>query len=121
MAAKIEDAIMRAVIRHVKETYGNKIIIHATRNESLRYDTDMMGEKGITDLLIFKPDKILFLELKRKNGKLSKDQKIFNAKFDDCFASNILSRAVGYGYEESIKIINDWYFTPRPEIYYQML
>lgn len=51
---------------------------------------------------------ILFLELKKKDGKLSQSQKTWNEDFDINFAASNTTRCVAYGFDEAKNIIVDW-------------
>lgn len=78
-------------------------------------DRQMGKKRGVSDLVIFLGDKILFLEMKRprrklKNGQLSKedlqnqDQKEFE-KIVSKYEYAIYR--IAYGYEDAVNIINE--------------
>ena len=104
---RIEAAISSALIHWVKETYP-EIIITATANEKSYKETRQIGSLGIPDLILFdlRDGRVLFLELKKKKGKLLPSQITWNAKFDTCHPPNF-SRAVAYGFLEAKRIIKD--------------
>ncbi len=101
---RIEDAIQAAVIDWVHKTHTN-IMITTTGNE--KFYKGIIASLGIPDLILFdwQTGRVLFLELKKKRGKLLPSQKTWNQVFD---ASNVLgwSRDVAYGYEEALRIIS---------------
>ncbi len=111
---RVEDAIQTAVIRWVHETYPT-LMITTTGNE--KFYKGIIACVGITDLILGTPnpdDRELFLELKTKKRKNQKDggledsQIKWNESFDLYYANNRRSRAVAYGYEEAIEIIQKW-------------
>lgn len=105
----IERAIQKAIIFWVKKEFPD-IIITGTDNENNYKDTASIGCIGISDLLLFDPrGKVLFLELKKKKGKLLASQIEFNNFFDINFSScSIYTRAVAYGFDEAKEIILAW-------------
>lgn len=105
---RIENAIQSALILWVKETYPH-LIITATANEKNYKETKQIGSPGITDLLLFDMiyGCVLFLELKKKKGKLLPSQIEWNKKFDASLPINF-SRAVAYGFLEGKRIITEW-------------
>lgn len=50
----------------------------------------------------------LYLELKKRNGKLSQDQIDWNEEFDTHYKSDNCIRAVAYGFEEAREIVIQW-------------
>lgn len=105
---RVESVIQSALIHWVKETYP-EIIITATANEKNYKETRQIGCLGITDLLLFtRCGRVLWLELKKKTGKLQPSQIDFNAMFDTHFTAPNYTRAVAYGYEEARIIIIEW-------------
>ncbi len=104
---KVESAIQSAFIHWVKEAYS-QIIITSTANEKNYKETRQIGCLGITDLLLFeRQGYVLFLELKKKKGKLLPSQIAWNEKFDANHPPNF-SRAVAYGFEEAKRITIEW-------------
>lgn len=103
---RIEDAIQSAVIDWVHKTYPH-VMITTTGNE--KFYKGIIACIGITDLILFdwQTGRVLFLELKKKKGKLLPSQITWNQIFD---ASNVpaWSRAVAYGYEEALKAISNF-------------
>jgi len=91
---------------------GRKIKVAANFNEHAREHKAMGMDVGSPDLrLSYRLNgdyRVLYLELKKKKGKLSPDQIEWNADFDANFASWNCQRAVAYGYEQAIEIINSW-------------
>lgn len=101
--ARIERAIQAAVIRWVQEQLPDLTVV-ATSNEAHYRDTGQIGSLGVPDLILFKPDGgVLFLELKRKNGRLLKSQVAWNARYDALGFPH--PRAVAYGYKQAISEI----------------
>ena len=117
MVNKTELAIQRAVIGWTKDNCPESIIT-AIQNEKHHFDKEMLGCKGITDLILFhrKDDimYVLFLELKTngkgltRRGTLLPSQLTFNRVFDTCFASTNAKRALCYGFDEAINTIKGW-------------
>ncbi len=104
---RIESAIQSAVIHWVKTTYP-AIMIAATANEKNYKETRQIGCVGIPDLLLFdESGRVLFLELKKKRGKLLPSQIDWNEAFDKNHPANF-SREVAFGYQEAITAIQDW-------------
>lgn len=108
MVNRIEAAIQKAVIKYVKDNMPN-CIITTTANERSYKETSQIGSLGIPDLILFENNRVLFLELKKRTGKLSTSQIKWNKDFDNKFASNIFTRAVAYGYNEAIEIIDSFH------------
>lgn len=109
---RVEAAIQGALILWVHQTYGPEIIITATSNEKNYKETRQIGSIGITDLLVFRAHPfcvyILWLELKKKTGKLRETQIEWNENFDANFSRFNSARAVAYGYNEGRNIIEKW-------------
>lgn len=91
--------------------YSN-IYYAANFNEFARHNADMGMDKGSPDLRLESIHDnityILYLELKTKKGKLSKDQIKWNENFDKNRASSNCKRAVAFGFDDAKKIITDW-------------
>lgn len=61
--------------------------------------------RGLYDLLVIGGAVgVGFLELKTKNGKLSRDQR----NFGELCETNQLYHAVAYGLDEALRILTDW-------------
>lgn len=115
---QVEKSVQRAVIRWTKDNCPESIIT-AIQNEKHHFDKEMLGCKGITDLILFrrKDDVLytLFLELKTngkgltRRGTLQPSQITFNRVFDTCFVATNAKRVLCYGFEEAITAIKDWY------------
>lgn len=83
------------------------VLIVATANENHYRDTAQIGSLGVPDLILFHLDgRVLFLELKRKKGKLLASQKSWNAWFDASGMPH--KRAVAYGFAEAKAIIESF-------------
>lgn len=104
MVNRIESAIQKAVINYVHTEYP-KVLITTTANERSYKETAQIGSIGIPDLILFALDgSVLFLELKKRTGKLSPSQK-------DWFAANNNlphTKEVAYGFAQAREIINNW-------------
>lgn len=91
-------------------TISYPIKVAANFNEYARQHKDMGMDVGSTDLRISWRLRgiyhVLYLELKTKKGKLSPEQILWNEDFDENFASENCKRAVAYGYEHAVTIIN---------------
>lgn len=110
MSCRIEAAIQAALIKWVLEAYPH-LLISATANEKSYKETRQIGSIGITDLLLFKRTRIvhiLWLELKKKKGKLQPSQVFWNQIFDKNYAASNSKRAVAYGFLEAQEIIKKW-------------
>lgn len=105
---RIEASIQRAVVAYTRDKHPD-VMIQATLNENSRHAMDMGCSPGITDLILFivrhKTLYVLFLELKKKKGKLSSSQITWA---DNRPLADNCSYAVGYGYHEAISIIDGW-------------
>jgi hypothetical protein len=106
---RIESVIQASYILWAKETYSF-LIITATANEKNYKETRQIGCLGITDILLFHPKGfVLFLELKKKKGKLLDSQIEFNTDFDKRFSPcPVYSRAVAYGFLEAKRLTIEW-------------
>lgn len=73
---KIEAAIQKSLVAWIKTTYPDTDFV-ITENERKNFN-QLTAQLGIPDLIIFKPlnniTHILFLEIKKINGKLSKSE-----------------------------------------------
>jgi hypothetical protein len=104
--ANIEKVIQSALIRWIHDTYPF-LMVTTTGNE--KFYKEIIACIGVTDLILFHRDgHVLFLELKKKSGKLLDSQKDFNAMFDTHFTAKNYSRDVAYGYSHAIDIIQKW-------------
>lgn len=112
---KIEEAISNALIHWVHDTYPDTIIT-TTANEKSYRQSKHIGSVGITDILIFDTRSdvmyVLFLELKKKNGKLLPSQITWNSVFDAKHVASNNMRAVAYGFDEAKRIIAEWLHSP---------
>ena len=85
----------------------------ANFNEFAHKHKDMGMDVGSTDLLLRqrRADGIthfLYLELKKKDGKLSPAQIEWNAEFDAHYLSGNCTRDVAYGFDHAKDIITRW-------------
>lgn len=92
--------------------------IASNGNENSRQFVDMGMDVGDTDLrLSYRGSNniytMLYLELKKKKGKLLPSQIEWNEDFDRNYVSSNCQRAVAYGYEEAQRIIADWFAKAR--------
>jgi len=109
----VESAIQRALIYWMgTKSFSSKIKIVSNNNEHARHFVNMGVDIGSPDLLLYTRKNelvyLLFLELKKKTGKLSPAQIEWNSDFDENYKSDNCKRAVAYGYNEAIKIIEEW-------------
>ena len=92
--------------------YPNTVKIASNNNEHARHAVSMGVDVGSPDLLLYtrKYDVtyFLFLELKKKKGKLSESQKEWNEIFDKSYKSKNCIRDVAYGFEQARNIISTW-------------
>ena len=88
-------------------TFNSKVRVIAPMNEDSKHRAYMGMDAGCPDLIILIEGKgVMFLELKTKKGKLSASQKKWNDEFDAHYKSKHCTRAVAYGYDEAVEIIN---------------
>jgi len=108
---KIEKAIQAALLSWLKENYPT-ILVTATLNEASYKEVRQIGSTGISDLILFAVKNdimyILFLELKKKKGKLKPSQILWNVDFDARFKCSNNMRDVAYGFAEAKYIIEKW-------------
>lgn len=103
---RIEDAIQTALIDWIQKNYPY-IIVTTTGNE--KFYKGIIASLGIPDLILFdmRNGRVLFLELKKKKGKLLPSQIEWNANFDAHHPPSFF-RAVAYGFSEAKRIIKEW-------------
>lgn len=89
-----------------------KVKVAASQNENSRHTTGMGTDVGEPDLRLAARVRgvpfFFYLELKTKRGRLNPNQKNWNADFDENFACDTWERAVGFGYDESKQLIDNW-------------
>jgi hypothetical protein len=110
---RIEASIQRHLVAWIKETYPQAKCI-ATLNENNRHCMDMGCDEGITDLLIMERRTdgllwMLFLELKKKKGKLSESEIKWAKDYHINFASKNTVYAVAYGFSAAKEIIEQFF------------
>lgn len=116
MNKRIEDAIQSAVVVYLKSMYRKDIIFWSVPNEGSGGDPirgaklKRMGtQRGVADLHIFKnvdgETHILFLELKKTDGKQSPDQIMWGSAWGGW--KNV-QYSVAKGYNEAIEIIDNF-------------
>lgn len=97
---KTEHEIQKSIVRYFRKEYPNYILF-STNNEACYTRQTYFAEagmlKGLADLVIVLPNKIIFVELKTTQGKQSKSQKDFETKIT----------SLGYNYY-IIKSLNDF-------------
>lgn len=107
----MEKAIQKALVRWFLTTIyhtSHNIKLIAVQNENSRHETDMGVDNGHPDLYLAGCDNIHYLELKKKKGKLSDNQKKWNEWFDDNLSCDNITRDVAYGYEQAKEKITIW-------------
>lgn len=110
----MESAIQRALVSYLKtiSSRSSPIKVIATLNEDSRHKLDMGVDVGCADLILCRRIEnillMLFLELKRKTGTLQKSQLDWGVDFDENFAAINATRAIAYGYDQAIQLIDTW-------------
>jgi hypothetical protein len=108
---RIEAAIQRALVVWLRAEHP-ALRFHATLNENSHHQTDMGCDIGIPDLLLFRRVgevlHVLFLELKKKTGKLSPSQKDWATCYHLGLAGSNTDYAVAYGFEQAKEMITEW-------------
>lgn len=109
--AHIEDELQRAVWQHIKLLAPKNVIAFAVPNgvpTSKRTGARFKATgtvAGVADLCIVTPDGLArFLELKKAGGRLSPDQKAFQAK---CEAMSV-PYVVCYSLDSALAILRAW-------------
>jgi hypothetical protein len=107
----VELTIQRHLVIWVRATYPN-IKIAASQNEHSHKFVDLGMDVGEPDLRLCKRvgdvAHFLYLELKRKDGALSGNQKKWNADFDANWNCENFVRDVAYGFIEAKEKIGAW-------------
>lgn len=109
--ANVEAAIQRALVLWLRAEHPT-VRFHSTLNENSHHQTDMGCDIGIPDMLLFERRgdvlHVLFLELKKKKGVLSKSQKDWATCYHLGLEGSNTSYAVAYGFVAAKEIINQW-------------
>lgn len=107
----VESAIQSALLNWIKQTYPATMVT-ATANERSYRETAQIGCLGIPDLLLFYRSGpilfILFLELKKKKGKLLPSQKEWATDYHKRFSSMNTVYEVAYGFSDAKALISAW-------------
>jgi hypothetical protein len=104
MVIRIEAAIQRELVRWIKNTYP-EARVHASLNENSRHNTDMGIWVGFPDLTLFHNNHELYLELKKKKGKLSGAQIKCHAELKEMGKTVVTA----YGYIEAQEKISAFF------------
>lgn len=107
----IEKAIQKALIFWIKDNYP-MIKIATSQNENSRHAVDLGMDIGEPDIrLLYRQGDItylLYLELKKKKGRLLKSQKEWNVDFDLNYQSQNCQRTVAYGFHHAKICVAVW-------------
>ena len=111
MKAPLEEVEQKALVQYLRL---NKIPHFAIPNGGKRNAIEMKNMKtaglkvGASDMVIMLPNKILFIELKRSDPKLSKVSKEQKAFLKEVNKLDYAYGDVAFGYLEAIEIIEEF-------------